>query len=70
MILCAARKPLSGALFTQLLIIPDAIQKHIRGKMDYRLETSSETMIVSWNDNSLVTVASTASGLSPTKEAR
>ena len=52
------------------LITPDAIKKQIRGKLDYRLETTSGTIIIRWNDNSCVTVASTASGVAPTKKAR
>ena len=50
------------------LINPDAIKK--LGKIDYRPQTYSDTMIIRWNETSYVTVASTASSVAPTKKAR
>ncbi|GFR68314.1 PiggyBac transposable element-derived protein 3-like [Elysia marginata] len=38
--------------------------------MDYQMETTSNTVIVRWNDNSVVTVASTGYGVQPLQKAK
>ncbi|GFR85206.1 PiggyBac transposable element-derived protein 3 [Elysia marginata] len=47
-----------------------AMKKQPRGTMDYQLEATSNTVIVRWNDNSVVTVASTGYGVQPLQKAK
>ncbi|XP_061677877.1 piggyBac transposable element-derived protein 3-like [Syngnathoides biaculeatus] len=42
------------------------MKKQERGSVDYRLDTSSGVLVCRWNDNSVVTVASTVFGVTPT----
>lgn len=52
------------------LLSPEHMKKQLRGTMDHRLDKSSDTVIVRWNDNSVVTVMSTAYGIEPTQKAK
>ncbi|GFR97665.1 PiggyBac transposable element-derived protein 3 [Elysia marginata] len=49
---------------------PQAMKKQPRGTMDHQLETTSNTVIVRWNDNSVVTVAPPAYGVQPLQKAK
>ena len=43
----------------------DQCKKSARGTYDYRLDTQSSTIVVRWNDNSVVTLASNCHGVEP-----
>ncbi|GFR85540.1 PiggyBac transposable element-derived protein 3 [Elysia marginata] len=58
---CTAKCPLT---------LPQAIKQQPRGTMDCQLETTSNTVIVRWNDNKVVTVASTGYGVQPLQKAK
>lgn len=48
----------------------DQMKKEIRGSMDYKTDINSGLIIVRWNDNSVVTLASNFIGVDPTTYAR
>ncbi|GFS07011.1 PiggyBac transposable element-derived protein 3 [Elysia marginata] len=52
------------------LTLPQAMKKQPRGTMDYQLEATSNTVIVRWNDNSVVTVAFTGYEVQPLQKAK
>jgi len=43
----------------------DQCKKSVRGTYDYSLDTQSSTIVVRWNDNSVVTLASNCHGVEP-----
>ena len=43
----------------------DVLKKQPRGSMDYRLDSQKSVIVVRWNDNSVVTLASNCHGIEP-----
>jgi DNA excision repair protein ERCC-6 len=49
---------------------PEQMKKQARGTSDYRCDTNSGVLLVRWNDNSVVTVASNCYGVNPLGQAQ
>ena len=48
----------------------ELLEKEERVSMDYRVDTTSQTMLIRWNDNRNHTVAPTAHEVTPRKKAK
>jgi len=52
------------------LVTPEKLKKQPRGSTDYRLDQNTGVIVVRWNDNSVVTVASNCYGVEPFGQAQ
>ena len=45
------------------------MKKKAKGEMDYKYDTSNKLLVVRWNDNSIVTIASNCQSVEPVRKA-